>query len=403
MIIVEDNKLIVYPRISQSTVVAANTFEMKTIKDKLQVGGKVFVVSGGNLLYEPKKEFLSEIIAFFNPRAYTVNILKRGTEYVINNNTIRLGRKTVMFNGTLISSIEDIKRLLIPDIPTERDAILVSPEKYDYPPLGNIYPEPSNEWMVFPKKYSFNGKTNVYTIETPEGAKHIPILPVFVKIYNDFEIDYHISSALEGYYKENVVVDFEVETAVPGYTVKTKHGLVFYQNPDYWCTFVNGAYYEKHKDFYVIRRKDTRGFGDYVWVTKEGEYYVHPRLPTGQTPLYARFFDGKVRLYGIVTPEGMFVIDIQEKRLEKPEPISVFEKNVKLIGTFFVFPFVVKFSESEVVLSQYKDKITIKIDDVLLGDLNRKVIDFKDGAKTLMAAGISPSEKDIIMNYGLTF
>ena len=137
-----------------------------------------------------------------------------------------------------------------------------------------------------------------------------------------------------------------------------------------------------------------------------GKITINERLPTGQTALYVVRKNDTARLYGVITPEGMFVIDVPLERLEKPEPISVFENGVKLVGTFFVFPIRIMFSEASTTVKFYGRWYThaIEIDGVAVTQKKSGsyVISTSTGEKIAKQLGVTMKNADVVMNIGLT-
>jgi len=255
---------------------------------------------------------------------------------------------------------------------------------------------PAVTTFTFPREYDFRGiehRSMVYQIETLDGKKLIPAKPAFLILTNHFNVDYAIKNALS----EGRFVEFD--RILPGFTAKTGNGIFSYTGPENWSAFVRGLYFERRGNEWFLRAPDHRGFAEHVWIARDGEYYVEPKLITGQQPLYVRFFDGKARLYGVVTPEGMFVIDVPEERVYKEGPISIFEEGVDVVGTFFVFPFTVKFEKSaaKVHNSAY---LSIILDDLKLSSVDIRKFSFKQGEAIFRANGLSAAKKELIMNYG---
>lgn len=392
--------IMVYPKYKKNIEVPT-TGEVREVKSStITHRNKKFVIENGHLYYEPHREFLEEFLASTDPYSYSVEILSSRVRYVIDNMKIELTKKKVTVNGIEVDSVE--KALSITPFlkGCASDAILAFCKKPDIYG-GTVTIEAAEQYFAIPRKHKFSEKIYMrgyVEIKNPKGKASIPYIPVFIRRYKIIDIHYTVK------HYQNKMNDPVKPFIIPGTHTRTKYGFYYYERPDYWHgQLEDGAYVAREGREWVIMRKDKRGFADAVFHTNRGDYYVYPVLPAGQKVLFMRYSKDVSRVYGIVTPEGVFVLDVPTKRLYKNEPISALEKDVTIVGTFIIFPVPVKMSKSAIHLDTYLETFTITIDDyTLVENFEVKTLTPSTGKKIFDEAKIPKDSYDIIMHYGLS-
>ena len=393
----------VFVRLYPEIMVDDRGIHRKSMGEELYFKDKKFIIENIGPVYTFHRGIIKAFIKELSPRNYTVKIRNNYILYSAAGNELKIFKHRVFLNGKPVATLEEIKNNIVVkrQITTPQPDLVISESiiESDQDKLS-VYPK--DNYDTFPKSYSFKKKDikdGYYSIITPDGEKKIPVIPALLQLYRMYEVDYYMKSIAD---RETA---WNAPQIIPTQTVVTSYGIFYYARPDYWKVLRGSKYYERRGDHWKMNdsKEDTPYGRGKKWVTSDGVFYVYPEFKTGQNALLARDLGNTMRIYGIVTPEGMFVVDVPKERLEKPEPISVFEKNVKLVGTFFVFPVRVPFKKSFVNLFGYKKHFQVIIDGVQANATVISNFGYTTGAGVLKKFGFKEKDFDIILHYGLHY
>ena len=182
---------------------------------------------------------------------------------------------------------------------------------------------------------------------------------------------------------------------------------VYYENPTKWHMKKKGRNIVRYgqKLYYETRNPNTFESAEIAYRTMGELFAINVRTKTGQSALLARMLGDRTRLYGIVTPEGTFAIEVPTERLEDSTSISVFEKDVKVLATFFVFPVQVKFDTAVFAMKGALDprQVTTSLPVFIIDD---RIYEMGDGEKPTEifnnTFSVTEDEYEVIMHYGLS-
>jgi len=231
---------------------------------------------------------------------------------------------------------------------------------------------------------------NMGIIETPEGFKHVPVVPgelMFSDLHKTF-----VAAP-----NKKVI---QSDSIVPNMIADVNGTRIYYSNHNNWKIMKDGIR-AVAKDGIVYRRTSKRGTFKHTSASFKSvneELHFDAVLRTGQKVLLARILGDRVRLYGIVTPGGIFSLEVPTKRLDGSTPISVFDEGVKVITSFVIFPVSVRFDTSAVNFDYETSRYYFTIDDNVFeydnkprngGEFFRKVM------------GIERNMYSTVMHYGI--
>jgi len=224
---------------------------------------------------------------------------------------------------------------------------------------------------------------DVFTIMTSEGKKKVPLKPAVL----DFR-------GVEQAFKVPDEEFREGEFLIPGEPVRIKDKIILAIKPGEWAMkkrngnvvrFNGRVYYEEKGEFGA--EKTFRSATDTL--------YFWPVFSTGQNAILARRIGDKVRAYGIATPEGVYAIEAPAKRLERDTPVSIFERDVEVLGTFVPFPVQIPFESGTLIIEGNKKF-------VIMDGMKLQLEVMSTPKKLFEKHGIKEEEYRIVATYGLT-
>ena len=401
MIVIEDdaNSFHVYPKRYPMFVVYRDKTSKFNYGDVVFLKRRFFVFTEQGLLPEGHEELLGDIIRALSPNEYSVKIYARSTHYKIGEYNIVVKGKRLLIDGTEVTSVEDVLYHSRPLQKCYTDEFLIPCKNTFKWPYYKIYNEDVATKIPIHYSWPILVFGSYFSIETVDGQRKIPARPVFIRTDDEYYIDPVILGKKDGI--KAMHQDFIVNDAV---TI-TRYGKFFYESPENWRALLeNGEYFRRCGKMWCRRLADEKSEYGETWVTNDAVIVKRPTLPTGQKALYAKFHGNEVRIYGILTPEGMFVLDVPRERLKNPNPISALEKTTRIIGTLFVFPIQINFEKSEVFYDGGRDELHVIIDGKkTIIPLRQEEFTHETGAKVLKALGVTEDKYTLAMNYGVSF
>lgn len=347
--------------------------EKEIDKYKLSIVGKYPVMKGD--------EQITRLIAELGATKYTIyyggkrTVYKIGPIEIVKNNDLQ--ETTARLYGEEIPLI-NLKEYI--------DGYF-SIEPYDED-VDNLFLLPMShvhENYLFPRGFRLPAPGYRFGIYTRNGWKAIKTQPAFLRLPNNKKISYLLDAFTA------IPKPINYPHALPGTWTKTRHAIVEYYGPYFWRSInkQNKKRFIRYFDFIEEIDHGKRKLN-------KNNFYYHKRLPTGQRPLYAIESSNSWRLYGIVTPEGVFSIAVKKERIEKEDPISIFENDVQILGVHLPFPVQVPFETSTI----NPEKERIVIDGVAIR-VPPQDINLLYPRKWFCSLGICREKYDIIIEYGL--
>jgi len=211
-----------------------------------------------------------------------------------------------------------------------------------------------------------NGKITA-VLKDSRGEYKLPVRPGFMDIDKIYIL--HSKRINENSVKLRVHCSQKTkyDRIIPGVCTKLPGAETYYNNPRDWIIKYRNKIFTRSKDQLAAGGTEkTPTFQKPVQIFLcEGKKvcYYTPELITGQTPLAARrITKKKLRLYYLVTPEGIFTGDVP-MTINRTEPLSA--DDLEIIATHAIFPARIKFNTSSITLENDGTRILIglAIDD----------------------------------------